>query len=300
MLAQATQTQASLTEDDLAAAEAEALRKEQLIENEAARLKNLRKEAVENISRAKADAPSVAGLEVPSVSIRAQLDEARLARLKAIGARKSAADSALKALRVHEVELDRLFDSVRDAVKAADQQRQAQAAKEAEESLAATMIRAIESQAAEAMAELEAPAPVPAAASVVAAKPTVVERRPAPAAAPPAQRRTAQRVSLCAEISLGSDSNFFTGFTNDVSEGGVFVATINVMPIGTQIDISFQLPGGPKIEGKGEVRWVREFDDRNPEVFPGMGVQFTDIPLPSVQAIHSFTQQREPMFFPEA
>ncbi|MBK7859468.1 MAG: PilZ domain-containing protein [Archangiaceae bacterium] len=100
-------------------------------------------------------------------------------------------------------------------------------------------------------------------------------------------------------MTLGSDSNFFTGFTNDVSEGGLFVATVNLLPLGTQIDLSFSLPNGPKVEGKGEVRWVREFDEKYPDTFPGMGIKFLDIPLPSVAAIHAFTVQREPMFFPE-
>jgi len=258
--------QTQLADEDVAVAEAEMIRQEQRLEAEIARLKGLRQEAERAASGANVE------VKVPSVSVRKQVDEARLARLKALGVRKAAFDSALKALRVHEVELDRVFDRVKKAKEQAElAERQA-----AEESLAATMIRAIETEALK-----PAPAPQP--------KPQVR----------PEQRRATQRVSLCAEISLGSDSNFFTGFTNDVSEGGVFVATVNVMPIGTQVDLSFSLPGGPTIAGKGEVRWVREFDHKNPEVFPGMGIRFTDIPLPSVQAIHGFTQQREPMFFPE-
>ena len=121
---------------------------------------------------------------------------------------------------------------------------------------------------------------------------------PAPTAAP--QRRAHPRVRLCTEVSLASDSNFFTGFTNDVSEGGLFVATVNLLPIGTQIDLAFSVPGaGARIEGRGEVRWVREHDERNPESFPGMGIAFTWLAPPSVEAIHAFTVTREPMFFPD-
>ncbi len=269
----------AISDEDLTAAEAEMIRQEQKLEGEIARLKNLRREAQERVTEGQVD------LKVPSLSVRTQLDEARLARLKALGVRKACSETALKALRAHEAELDGVFDQVKRAVDAAKRAKQAadekakeQARKAQEEavSLEATMIRAIETHAIE---------PQPA--------PTVDDRRP------PQQRRAAPRVALCAEISLGSDHNFFTGFTNDISDGGVFVATVNLMPIGTQVDLAFSLPGGPRIEGKGEVRWVREFDDRNPDAFPGMGIRFTDLPLPDVTAIHGFTQQREPMFFPE-
>ncbi len=74
---------------------------------------------------------------------------------------------------------------------------------------------------------------------------------------------------------------------------------MNVLPLGTSVDIGFTLPTGERIECKGVVRWVREIDDRQPDVFPGMGVQFVDLEKPSAQAIENFIQQREPMFYVE-
>lgn len=282
--------------DDVYAAEAELSQLEDALASEVNRLKAMRREASELVLHTKShseDPALVSALDKtqpPSVSVKAQVDEARLARLKALGVRKACVEKAQAALASHEQELCRFVEHVHEQEQAAKQRavqksaevaaaaakkkaREAKAAEEQEDSLASTMIRAIEQQ---------------------RAAPTVSQR---PAAAP--QRRAAPRASLCAEITLGSDSNFFSGFTNDISEGGVFVATVNLLPLGTPIDLAFNLPGGPRIEGKGEVRWLREFDERTPDAFPGMGIKFTDIPLPSVAAIHAFAEQREPMFFPE-
>lgn len=275
---------ASPTDQDLSIAEAELTRYEDALDADCARLKALRREAADHVAQVKRQAEdpvlvaALGELELPSVNVKPQLDEARMMRLKALAMRKGSVDKVRAALKAHEAALDGVFNRVRDEQQLAKQravQRSAavevaRLAQEEEESLAASMLRAIE------------------------------ERQPSAVEKAPAQRRAALRASLCAEITLGSDSNFFTGFTNDVSEGGVFVATVNVLPLGTQIDLAFSLPGGPRIEGKGEVRWVRELDDRNPEVFPGMGIRFTEVAATSVAAIHAFAAQREPMFFPES
>lgn len=266
---------------DISAAEADQARLEASLVSELNRLKDLRREAASMLEQARKQAEdpvlvaNLNELRVPSLTVKAQQDEARMARLKALVVRKACFDKASAAVAKHTQELDQLLASIREeeqAAKARALQKPvppppAPPAEETEEAdgLEATMIRALTKN------DLK-----------------------------PVQRRAHERVSLCAEISLASDSNFFTGFTNDISEGGVFVATVNLLPIGTQIDLSFSLPGGPKIDGKGEVRWLREFDEKNPETFPGMGIRFLDIPAPSVTAIHAFAQHREPLFFPES
>jgi hypothetical protein len=42
-----------------------------------------------------------------------------------------------------------------------------------------------------------------------------------------------------------------------------------------------------------------EVNDKTPDIFPGVGVQFIDL-LPEVQGeIRSFVSERDPMFFPD-
>jgi uncharacterized protein (TIGR02266 family) len=114
------------------------------------------------------------------------------------------------------------------------------------------------------------------------------------------QRRSARRVNLVAAVDLHSETNFFNGFSSDISSGGLFVSTVEHAPIGTKIDLEFTLPTGEKISAEGEVRWMRELSDVQPELLPGVGVSFTRIAPESVRAIETFVADRDPIFFPDA
>ncbi len=107
------------------------------------------------------------------------------------------------------------------------------------------------------------------------------------------------RVRMQAMIDLRSDSNFFTGFSTNISEGGVFVATVQAVPRGTTVDLDFTLPGGRPMKVSGVVRWTREVNDKTPELMPGLGVQFTQLPPEVASAISDFVATREPLFFPD-
>jgi uncharacterized protein (TIGR02266 family) len=111
--------------------------------------------------------------------------------------------------------------------------------------------------------------------------------------------RSNARFPLQTQVDLSSDSNVFTGFSTNLSEGGLFVATLSVLPVGTPVDLTFTLPGKVKISVRGEVRWIREIDDRTPDVFPGVGVRFLDLTAEASAALHRFVASREPLFYPD-
>jgi uncharacterized protein (TIGR02266 family) len=113
----------------------------------------------------------------------------------------------------------------------------------------------------------------------------------------PAERRRAKRVQMNAEVTLHSDSNFYNGFSADISEGGIFVATASLEDPGTEVDLAFTLGEHVRIEAKGVVRWVREFDEQNPDAFPGMGIEFTELDPASLEAVRAFAREREPIFW---
>ncbi len=115
----------------------------------------------------------------------------------------------------------------------------------------------------------------------------------------PDSRRTSPRASLTAEVDLSSDTNFFNGFSTDIAAGGLFIATLTILPVGTCVSVKFSLPNGTQIRANGEVRWVRVFDERSPQMLPGIGIQFVDLPETEKLAIEAFVAQREPMFFPD-
>ncbi|HTS79462.1 MAG TPA: TIGR02266 family protein [Myxococcaceae bacterium] len=119
------------------------------------------------------------------------------------------------------------------------------------------------------------------------------------AVSPSGSGRSSTRVPLQTQVDLTSDSNVFTGFSTNLSEGGVFVATLKALPVGTPVDLTFSLPGKARIAVHGEVRWTREIDDRAPDVFPGVGVRFVDLSPEAAQALHRFVAEREPLFYPD-
>ncbi|MFO0744336.1 MAG: TIGR02266 family protein [Myxococcota bacterium] len=113
---------------------------------------------------------------------------------------------------------------------------------------------------------------------------------------PPTPRRQRPRVRLQAAIDLHSASNFFRGFSENISDGGVFIATEEQLPVGTEVDIAFTLPDGVEIRGRGVVRWAR---GAGPDSAAGLGVQFINLSGAASDAVQNFLTMREPLFHPE-
>lgn len=112
-------------------------------------------------------------------------------------------------------------------------------------------------------------------------------------------RRTAPRFKVELDVSIGSDHNFYGGFVENMSVGGVFIATHMLKPVGEVFEIAVYLPGQDvAVKALGEVRWIRECSERS-DVPPGMGVRFLELEAGSHERIEAFLAQREPMFFDE-
>ena len=111
------------------------------------------------------------------------------------------------------------------------------------------------------------------------------------------ERRIARRVDLSVGVGFRSDSNFYTGFTSDISEGGLFVATHMLQPIGSELTVVFALPTGPEISVRGTVRWLRDTREYDASTPPGMGVQFQAMHADDLERIRRFVALRAPLFF---
>lgn len=115
----------------------------------------------------------------------------------------------------------------------------------------------------------------------------------------PHERREHDRVQMDVEVTLTSENNFYAGFTHDISEGGVFVASHDVLPIGSEVVFQLKLGKGV-VSCKGEVRWIRENSPYLDGVPPGFGVAFTELDDSVVQAINDFiARRREAIFYDE-
>ena len=97
-------------------------------------------------------------------------------------------------------------------------------------------------------------------------------------------------------VTLHSESNFYTGLAENLSESGVFIATHQAHPIGTLIDVSLTLPNSREaLWLRGEVRWVRKYRDSMNEP-PGMGIRFIDLTAADEAAIGVFLGKRTPIY----
>ena len=110
------------------------------------------------------------------------------------------------------------------------------------------------------------------------------------------ERREYRRVPLEVEVSLASENNFYTGFTSDISEGGLFIATRELVPVGTSVEFELKLGSG-RVQVKGLVRWVREYSDLTEQVPPGVGVEFLNLHPKVAAAINAFIGQRRDSLF---
>jgi uncharacterized protein (TIGR02266 family) len=110
-----------------------------------------------------------------------------------------------------------------------------------------------------------------------------------------AERRVAMRMVLHAQVNLKSESNFFMGFTENISEGGIFVSTLSPPDMGEKVELSVGVEGSEQMTIKGTVRWHRTGDDGNPT---GCGVQFDEIDDDTRRAIEMLlvTLEKEPLF----
>lgn len=111
------------------------------------------------------------------------------------------------------------------------------------------------------------------------------------------QRRTAPRFKVELDVSLGSDHNFYVGFVENMSQGGVFIATHMLKAVGEVLEITVHLPNSNAVvKGLGEVRWIREYSERS-NVPPGMGVRFLQLEPGCKEAIEEFLSDRAPLFY---
>jgi uncharacterized protein (TIGR02266 family) len=111
--------------------------------------------------------------------------------------------------------------------------------------------------------------------------------------------RAAERFDLEVKVDLESDHNFYTGLTQNISSGGLFIATHHLRRIGDRITLKFTLPGTDKtVAVETEVRWIRENTAlMRADGGTGMGVRFINLTPEASAAINAFVQSRESLYY---
>jgi uncharacterized protein (TIGR02266 family) len=110
-------------------------------------------------------------------------------------------------------------------------------------------------------------------------------------------RREHDRLDMELEVGIDTDHKFFTGFTQNISAGGLFVATHDVLPIGARFRLTFRIPGADReFMPECEVRWVRQ-TDMGDGMSAGMGVRFVDMSPADEALIDDYISTRETLFY---
>jgi uncharacterized protein (TIGR02266 family) len=110
---------------------------------------------------------------------------------------------------------------------------------------------------------------------------------------PHLERRQIARYEVNAEVNLSSDNNFYSGLTENLSVGGLFVTSNEALPnTGTVIELSLRLPGADAdLRCTCEVRWhgVSQNGRR------GYGVRFVSLSPEAEAMIQGFIRHRKPL-----
>ena len=88
-----------------------------------------------------------------------------------------------------------------------------------------------------------------------------------------ANRRRSMRLALHANVTLRSETNFFSCMTENISDGGIFVATLSPPAIGESVKLQISVEGEGGIIVEGIVRWLRSSEDG----YSGCGIQFQNL-----------------------
>jgi uncharacterized protein (TIGR02266 family) len=109
--------------------------------------------------------------------------------------------------------------------------------------------------------------------------------------------RVHERFLVDLQVSVLSEHNFYAGLAENISAGGLFIATHQLQKVGSRIELSLRMPESDEVfQIVGEVRWVRLYNEHS-DTSPGLGVRFTELPTGAAAAIGRFLGQREPLFF---
>ena len=91
-----------------------------------------------------------------------------------------------------------------------------------------------------------------------------------------AERRRDGRVALKIPVDYTSVDAFFTEFSGNINEGGIFIEMDKPPELETDVQLHFRLPGADKpVQVAGRVAWISEGGDGQK---PGVGVEFQDLP----------------------
>ncbi len=114
------------------------------------------------------------------------------------------------------------------------------------------------------------------------------------------KRRGAQRAAYDIHVGVSTKHRLFVGLVDNISNGGLFIATDEALNKGDRIEVRFRIPDQDhEFHKQGEVIWTRPYDElgngRNAQA--GAGIKLLDLSDDERRILNSFIAQHEPLFF---
>ena len=107
------------------------------------------------------------------------------------------------------------------------------------------------------------------------------------------ERRQHPRLSISVEVDFGSENNFYSARTRDISVGGLFIECDVALPIGTRLRVDLRFLQ-KQLRADAEVTWILLGEGGHAV---GMGVRFLDLPPAAIKSVEGFMALRAPMDF---
>ncbi len=102
-------------------------------------------------------------------------------------------------------------------------------------------------------------------------------------------RRRHGRVSLKIPVDYTSVDAFFSEFSANVNEGGMFIEMDEPAPLDTQVQLEFMLPGQDEpVQVEGRVAWISDGKAESP---PGVGIEFRNLDSTIRDTINAVVRQ---------
>lgn len=105
----------------------------------------------------------------------------------------------------------------------------------------------------------------------------------------PPDRRKHPRSPLKIPVDYSSVDAFFTEFSTNINEGGMFVEMDSPAEIDTQVQLQFRIPGAESpVQVEGRVAWL---SDGKAETPVGVGIEFQNLSADTRETINAIVRQ---------
>ncbi|MBE0576036.1 MAG: response regulator [Desulfuromonadales bacterium] len=105
-----------------------------------------------------------------------------------------------------------------------------------------------------------------------------------------------KRYKVKSQVKYGENvETSLTGFSIDISSGGLYISTENTLDVGVPLVIRFSLEGSAReIVCKCQVAWINSLPNlKRSDLPPGMGIQFVGLSLEDLHTIRNFIENKQ-------